>query len=92
MDCISGDEVQRLAIALILLKKADVYLFDDISTYLDVEMRNTVAYLIKRIVFKYIPEAAIVVIDHDKRLMTLLCDDILSLKPKLLKFLSLRET
>ncbi|MEM3013338.1 MAG: ribosome biogenesis/translation initiation ATPase RLI [Candidatus Bathyarchaeia archaeon] len=47
---LSGGELQRVAIAACLSKKADVYLLDEPSAYLDVEERLIVARTIRRIV------------------------------------------
>ncbi len=58
---LSGGEMQRLAIALCLGKKADMYLLDEPSAYLDSMQRMTIAKIIRRIAEK----SAAVVIDHD---------------------------
>ncbi|MBS7614423.1 ribosome biogenesis/translation initiation ATPase RLI [Candidatus Bathyarchaeota archaeon] len=47
---LSGGELQRVAIAACLSRKADVYLLDEPSAYLDVEERLIVARTIRRIV------------------------------------------
>ncbi|MFQ6076884.1 MAG: ribosome biogenesis/translation initiation ATPase RLI [Candidatus Bathyarchaeia archaeon] len=47
---LSGGELQRVAIALCLSKRAWVYLLDEPSAYLDVEERLTMARTIRRIV------------------------------------------
>jgi len=47
---ISGGELQRVAIAACLSRKADVYLLDEPSAYLDVEERLIIARTIRRIV------------------------------------------
>jgi len=43
---LSGGELQRVAIALCLSKKADIYLMDEPSAYLDVEQRIRVSKVI----------------------------------------------
>ena len=47
---LSGGELQKLAIAVCLSKKSDMYLLDEPSAYLDVEERLAVAKTIRRIV------------------------------------------
>ena len=43
MDKLSGGELQRVAIAASLMKDADVYFFDEPSSYLDIYQRIRVA-------------------------------------------------
>jgi len=47
---LSGGELQRVAIAVCLSRKADLFLLDEPSAYLDVEERLVVARTIRRIV------------------------------------------
>jgi ATP-binding cassette subfamily E protein 1 len=47
---LSGGELQRVAIASCLSRKADLYLLDEPSAYLDVEERLVVARTVRRIV------------------------------------------
>jgi ATP-binding cassette subfamily E protein 1 len=47
---LSGGELQRVAIAACLSRRADLYLLDEPSAYLDVEERLTVARTVRRIV------------------------------------------
>jgi len=58
---LSGGELQRVAIAATLLKDADVYFFDEPSSYLDVYQRLKVAQIIQDIS----QEKYTVVIEHD---------------------------
>ncbi len=46
---LSGGELQKLFVALALIKDADVYLFDEPSAHIDVEDQLTVARAIKRV-------------------------------------------
>jgi ATP-binding cassette subfamily E protein 1 len=60
---LSGGELQRVAITVALSKEADVYLLDEPSAFLDVEMRLSLANMIRKIVEKRGCSAMIV--DHD---------------------------
>ncbi|MFN4134002.1 MAG: ATP-binding cassette domain-containing protein, partial [Candidatus Hadarchaeales archaeon] len=60
---LSGGELQRVAIAGCLGRKADVYLLDEPSAHLDVEERLLVAKAIRRVVQK--KGTAGLVVDHD---------------------------
>merc|ERR1712176_878925 len=46
----SGGELQRFAVACTLCRKADVYMFDEISSFLDVKQRLQVTELIRSLV------------------------------------------
>ncbi|OYT53039.1 ribosome biogenesis/translation initiation ATPase RLI [Candidatus Bathyarchaeota archaeon ex4484_135] len=60
---LSGGELQLVAIADCLTRKADLYLLDEPSAYLDVEERLTVARTIRRVVEAR--GAAAFVVEHD---------------------------
>ncbi len=60
---LSGGELQLVAIADCLTRKADLYLLDEPSAYLDVEERLTVARTIRRVV--EVRGAAAFVVEHD---------------------------
>ena len=63
LEDLSGGELQRVAIAVCLSRKADFYLFDEPSTYLDVEQRLQAARTIQKAIKNR--DAAALVIDHD---------------------------
>ncbi|MFH1063575.1 MAG: ribosome biogenesis/translation initiation ATPase RLI [Candidatus Woesearchaeota archaeon] len=63
VDELSGGELQRVSIALCLSKKADLYLMDEPSAYLDVEQRIRVSKIIADIMEKRGTSA--MVVDHD---------------------------
>lgn len=69
---LSGGELQRVAIAVSLSKKSDVYLLDEPSAFLDVEMRLSVASMIRRIVEKR--ECSAMIIDHDLLFLSQISD------------------
>ncbi len=58
---LSGGELQRLAIAAASLKKADVYLFDEPSSYNDIFERMAVAKYIN----KLSRDKYVIIVDHD---------------------------
>ncbi|UYP46435.1 Vitamin B12 import ATP-binding protein BtuD [Candidatus Lokiarchaeum ossiferum] len=60
---LSGGELQRIAIADCLTNEADVYLIDEPSAFLDVEMRLSMALIIRRSI-ESIKKAAFIV-EHD---------------------------
>jgi len=60
---LSGGELQRVAIAACLSRKAELYLLDEPSAYLDVEERLATAKAIKRIVESR--NATAFVVEHD---------------------------
>lgn len=62
VSAISGGELQRVAIAATLLKKANVYVFDEPTSYLDIKQRLKVAQVIKSLAT---PDVAVLVIEHD---------------------------
>ena len=59
---ISGGELQRVAIAATVLKKANLYVFDEPTSYLDINQRLRVARFIKDLADE---ETAVIVIEHD---------------------------
>ncbi len=60
---LSGGELQRLAIALCLLRDADVYALDEPSAFLDVEERLALSRILQR--YAKDMGKGVVVIDHD---------------------------
>ncbi|MAG40129.1 ribosome biogenesis/translation initiation ATPase RLI [Candidatus Pacearchaeota archaeon] len=73
---LSGGELQRFSIARCLAKKADVYLIDEPSAYLDVEERINVAKAIKDLMVE--KEKTAFVIDHDLLLVSYLADSVIN--------------
>ncbi len=71
---LSGGELQKVAVATCLLKKADVYALDEPSAFLDVEDRIAIAKFVQRFVRSYAKSA--IIIDHDIQLMDLISDSI----------------
>ncbi|HVL88015.1 MAG TPA: ribosome biogenesis/translation initiation ATPase RLI [Candidatus Thermoplasmatota archaeon] len=69
---LSGGELQRVAIAATALKEADVYFFDEPSSYLDIGQRLRAARMIRTLA----AEKAVVVIEHDLAVLDFLADDV----------------
>jgi ATP-binding cassette subfamily E protein 1 len=59
---ISGGELQRVAIAATVLKKANVYFFDEPTSYLDIKQRIKVSQFIRRLADE---KTAVMVVEHD---------------------------
>lgn len=59
---ISGGELQRVAIAATVLKKANLYIFDEPTSYLDIKQRLVVSKFIRSLADE---DTAVIVIEHD---------------------------
>lgn len=68
---LSGGELQRFAIALVCVQKADVYMFDEPSSYLDVKQRLTAARTIRELLR---PDDYVIVVEHDLSVLDYLSD------------------
>ena len=69
---LSGGELQRMAIAATMLKDADIYFFDEPSSYLDIYQRLQVAKVIQSLSKgKYV-----VVVEHDLAVLDFLADTV----------------
>jgi ATP-binding cassette subfamily E protein 1 len=73
LDVLSGGELQRVAVAAALSREADVYLFDEPSSYLDVKQRLQVAKAIRSLK-EY--QKTIIVAEHDLAIIDYLSDQI----------------
>jgi len=62
IDEISGGELQRVAIAAAVLKNADLYIFDEPSSYLDIKQRINVSRFIRSLANE---NTAVMVVEHD---------------------------
>jgi len=69
---LSGGELQRVAVAACLAKKAQLYLVDEPSAYLDVEERLSVAKAIRKVVEDN--EAFAYVVEHDIAIQDFIAD------------------
>lgn len=68
---ISGGELQRFAIAMVAVSKADVYMFDEPSSYLDVKQRLNAARVIRSLIS---PDTYIICVEHDLSVLDYLSD------------------
>ncbi|XGW13341.1 hypothetical protein V3C99_000015 [Haemonchus contortus] len=68
---LSGGELQRFAIAMCCIQKADVYMFDEPSSYLDVKQRLRAAALIRDMIAG---NTYVIVVEHDLAVLDYLSD------------------
>ncbi len=69
---LSGGELQRVAIASTLMKDADLYMFDEPSSFLDVKQRLKMGREIRKLA----EESAVMVVEHDLATLDLVADNI----------------
>ena len=62
IDKVSGGELQRVAIAATVLKKADLYIFDEPTSYLDIKQRVNVSKFIRDLAGENV---SVMVVEHD---------------------------
>ena len=68
---ISGGELQRVAIAATVLKKANVYLFDEPSSYLDIKQRVNMARFVRTLATE---TTSVMAIEHDLIILDFMTD------------------
>ena len=68
---LSGGELQRVAIAATVMKDANVYLFDEPTSYLDIKQRMKIAKFIKDLADE---NTAVLVIEHDLIILDYMTD------------------
>ncbi len=68
---ISGGELQRVAIAATVLKKANLYFFDEPTSYLDIKQRIKVSKFIRSLATD---DVAVMVVEHDLIILDYLTD------------------
>lgn len=71
IDQLSGGELQRFAIAICCVQQADVYMFDEPSSYLDIKQRLVAAQVIRTMCGI---ERFVVVVEHDLSVLDYLSD------------------
>jgi ATP-binding cassette subfamily E protein 1 len=70
---VSGGELQRIAIIATALKKANVYYFDEPSSYLDIKQRLHVAKFIRKLADE---GASVMVVEHDLIVLDYIADKV----------------
>jgi ATP-binding cassette subfamily E protein 1 len=70
---LSGGELQRIAIATAICREADVYIFDEPSSYLDVKQRLEIARAIRRLKRE---GKTVIVAEHDLAMLDYLSDQV----------------
>ncbi|MCL5802625.1 MAG: ribosome biogenesis/translation initiation ATPase RLI [Candidatus Thermoplasmatota archaeon] len=68
----SGGELQKFAIATSLLKDADIYLMDEMSSYLDIRERVNVANTIQKLAAK----KTVMIVEHDLAILDWMADNV----------------
>ncbi len=68
---ISGGELQRVAIAATVMKKANVYFFDEPTSYLDIKQRLKISRFIRELADE---NTAVIVIEHDLIILDYMTD------------------
>lgn len=76
---LSGGELQRFVIAMTSLQQADVYMYDEPSSYLDVKQRLKAARLIRSMLKS---DNYVIVVEHDLAILDYLSDYICCLYGK----------
>ena len=69
---LSGGELQRLAMAATMMRDADIYFFDEPTSYLDIYQRVKMARLIKSLG----TDKQVIVIEHDLAILDYLADNV----------------
>jgi ATP-binding cassette, sub-family E, member 1 len=68
---LSGGELQRFAMMIVMIQKAHVYMFDEPTSYLDVKQRIKSAKLIRGL---QTPDNYIILVEHDLSILDYLSD------------------
>jgi ATP-binding cassette subfamily E protein 1 len=79
VDELSGGELQRFAIAVVAVQHAEIYMFDEPSSYLDVRQRLKAALVIRSLLR---PNSYVIVVEHDLSVLDYLSDFICCLYGK----------
>jgi ATP-binding cassette subfamily E protein 1 len=73
LDVLSGGELQRVAVVAAICREADVYLFDEPSSYLDVKQRLEVAKVIRSLKNE---QKTTIIAEHDLAIIDYLSDQV----------------
>src|ERR671911_2714150 len=72
---LSGGELQKVAIAVTLMRDADIYSLDETSAFIDIEERIALAKFIQR--FVRLQAKSAIIIDHDMQLIDIVSDSLI---------------
>ncbi|HJJ28712.1 MAG TPA: ribosome biogenesis/translation initiation ATPase RLI [Methanocorpusculum sp.] len=72
LSVLSGGELQRVALAVALCKKADFYFLDEVTPFLDIFQRMTAARLIQELAL----EAPVIMVEHDIAILDMVAETI----------------
>ena len=75
VNTLSGGELQKVAIAICLMKDADIYALDEPSAFIDVEDRMVLARSVQKFIKSNNKSA--IIIDHDIQLIDILSDSLM---------------
>ncbi len=67
----SGGELQRFVIAMTSIQQADIYMFDEPSSYLDIKYRLKTAKMIRSLLG---PDNYVIAVEHDLSILDYLSD------------------
>ena len=70
---ISGGELQRVAVCATVLKDANLYIFDEITSYLDIKQRLKISQFIRNLADE---NTSVIVIEHDLIALDYMADQI----------------
>lgn len=73
VETLSGGELQRFAISIVSLQKADIFLFDELTSYLDVKQRIESARIIRNIMIEN-PKSYMILVEHDLAIIDFISD------------------
>ncbi|CEP23443.1 unnamed protein product [Cyberlindnera jadinii] len=71
INALSGGELQRFAIGITCVQDAQVYMFDEPSSYLDVKQRLNAALIIRSLLH---PQSYVICVEHDLSVLDYLSD------------------
>lgn len=72
---LSGGELQRFAIAILCVQDANIYMFDEPSSYLDIKQRMNAARVIRNVLAdKEVKDRYVIVVEHDLSVLDYLSD------------------
>ncbi|EMD00986.1 hypothetical protein BAUCODRAFT_192020 [Baudoinia panamericana UAMH 10762] len=71
IELLSGGELQRFAIGMVCVQDADVYMFDEPSSFLDVKQRLAASRMIRSLLG---PDKYVIVVEHDLAVLDYLSD------------------